>query len=582
MKFFDPGSLLTSLRWCAAVVLAFTLASCELPGKLAVDRHDGQEPLVAEGRQGMVATTAPLASQVGAEILGEGGTAVDATVATAFVLAVVHPSAGNIGGGGFIVARIGDSLTVALDFREAAPASAGRNMFLDGTGKQVVSSTLGHRSAGVPGTVAGLWEFHQRFGTRPWAELLAPAIRMAREGFAIDERLQGSIRADSARFSLYPTSAALFLPGGRPPEVGLLWKNPDLASALERIAAEGPRGFYAGPTADLLVAEMKRGGGLITHDDLRAYRAIWRTPVLFRYRGHTIFSMPPPSSGGITLSMIGNILDGYDLTASGWNSVKTIHLLAEAMRRSYADRNHYLGDPDFVPIPESLLVSTAYAADRRSTIRPDRATPSREVGYGKTSRAVDPPHTTHFSIVDGHGNAVAMTTTLNLGYGSAVLVGGAGFLLNDEMDDFAAHPGTQNVFGLVQGEANAIAPGKRMLSSMSPAIVLDSAGRVLMVTGGAGGPRIISGVFQVISNVLDHHLPLDSAMISPRIHHQHLPDTLEVDKGAFAPAILEHLRAMGHAVKETPPGSSISTILRVNGVWLGMAEPAGKGKAVGY
>lgn len=555
---------------------------CELSRKFAVQRRDVEEPLLAEGRLGMVASTAPLASQIGAEILKSGGTAVDATVATAFALAVVHPSAGNIGGGGFIVARIGDSLTVALDFRETAPASASREMFLDGTGEQVVSSTLGHRSAGVPGTVAGLWEFHRRFGTRPWAELLAPAIRLAREGFTIDERLQVSIRADSARFSQFTASAELFLPGGRPPGVGVLWKNPDLGDALERIAMEGSKGFYAGKTADLLVAEMKRGGGLITHADLRAYRAIWRTPVLFRYRGHTIFSMPPPSSGGITLAMIGNILEGYDLTASGWPSVRTIHLLLEAMRRAYADRNHYLGDPDFVPIPESLLVSTAYAEKRRSTIRTDRATPSHEIGYGRTSPVVDPLHTTHFSIVDGHGNAVAMTTTLNLGYGSAVLVRGAGFLLNDEMDDFAARPGARNVFGLVQGEANAIAPGKRMLSSMSPAIVLDSADHVLMVTGGAGGPRIISGVFMVISNVLDHHLPLESAMISPRIHHQHLPDTLEVDEGALAPAVLEDLRAMGHAVKETPPGSSLSTILRVNGAWVGMAEPAGKGRAVGY
>jgi len=530
----------------------------------------------------MVASTAPLASQVGVEVLKEGGTAVDAAVATAFALAVVHPAAGNIGGGGFIVARIGDSMTVALDFREMAPSAARRSMYLDSTGRQVVSSTLGHRSAGVPGSVAGLREFHARYGTRPWADLLAPAIRLAAGGFVVDERLHASISEDSARLVRYPASAALFLPGGKPLATGTVWKNPELAATLQRIADAGSEGFYAGRTADLLIAEMRSGGGIITHEDLRAYRSVWRTPIAFRYRGHTIYSMPPPSSGGITLAMIAGILEAYDLSAAGWPSATSIHLVAEAMRRAYADRNHYLGDPEFVAIPEQLLLSSAYAAQRRSTISADRATPSNEVGYGDLTAPVDPPHTTHFSVADDHGNAVAMTTTLNLGYGSAVTVTGAGFLLNDEMDDFAARPGSQNVFGLVQGEANAIAPGKRMLSSMSPSIVLDTAGHVLMVTGGAGGPRIITGVFQVISNILDHHLPLDSAMLAPRIHHQHLPDRLDVDEGTIAPATLEGLRTMGYTVRETPPGSTISTILRTHGVWQGMAEPKGKGRAEGY
>jgi gamma-glutamyltranspeptidase/glutathione hydrolase len=320
----------------------------------------------------------------------------------------------------------------------------------------------------------------------------------------------------------------------------------------------------------------------MTLDDLRAYRAVWRPPVSFRYRNHTVFSMPPPSSGGITLAMIGNILGGYDLSAAGWPSAQTIHLLAEAMRRAYADRNHYLGDPDFVSIPEAMLLSPAYAARRRATILPDRATPSRDVGYGTEPLSADHPHTTHFSVVDDRGNAVAMTTTLNLGYGSGVTVTGAGFLLNDEMDDFAARPGAENVFGLVQGEANAIAPGKRMLSSMSPAIVLDTTGHVLLVTGGAGGPRIISGVFEVISNILDHHLPLDSAMLAPRIHHQHLPDRLELDEHAFASAVIARLREMGYVVKETKQGSALSSILRVRGVWQGMAEPGGTRNAEGY
>jgi gamma-glutamyltranspeptidase/glutathione hydrolase len=535
----------------------------------------------AQAPSAMVATDAPLATQVGVLAMRAGGNAVDAAVATAFALAVVYPEAGNLGGGGFMVAHLADGTTAALDFREKAPLAATRDMYLDAAGNVTDRSVTGHLASGVPGAVMGLWEAHRRFGTRPWADLLAPAIAFARDGFIVDAELAASVRDAAERLAPFAGSAALLLPNGQPLQQGMTWRNPDLAATLLRIAEHGPAGFYEGRTADLIVEEMKRGGGIITHEDLRRYRAEWREPVQFDYRGHRIISMPPASSGGVTLAIMANILDGYPLERLGWHSATSLHLVAEAMRRAFADRNHFLGDPGFVQFPQSMLVSQDYADRLRATIDRQRATPSLDVRPGLAD-APEPQHTTHFSIVDPLGNAVALTTTINELYGSAVTVSGAGFLLNDEMDDFAAKPGTPNMYGLVQGEANAIQPEKRMLSAMTPTIVLDRTGSVLLVTGARGGPRIINAVFQVISNVIDYGMDVGAAVHAPRIHHQHLPDALQFETNGLPADVVSALQAMGHTV--TPRGGvgTAPTILRRGGRWTAVPDPRTGGSAAGF
>ncbi|HSJ13620.1 MAG TPA: gamma-glutamyltransferase [Longimicrobiales bacterium] len=537
---------------------------------------------VAHAANALVVSDAPLATQVGVEVLRAGGNAVDAAIATAFALAVVYPEAGNIGGGGFLVARLADGTEAALDFREKAPLGASRDMYLDERGEVTDASLVGHLASGVPGAVAGLWAAHERFGTRPWAELLAPAIRLAEEGFTVDAALARSIRGAADLLGRFPASAALLMPGGAPPAAGARWRNPDLAATLRRIAERGPAGFYEGETADLIVAEMKRGGGLITHEDLRRYQALWREPVAFEYRGHRVLSMPPPSSGGLTLALIANTLEGYPLRELGPYSTATLHLTAEAMRRAFADRNHFMGDPDFVSVPQARLLSQAYADSLRARIDPERASRSADVRPG-LGASTESQHTTHFSVVDAQGNAVALTTTINELYGSGVTVAGAGFLLNDEMDDFAAKPGTPNMYGLRQGEANAIAPGKRMLSAMTPTIVLDPAGAPMLITGARGGPRIITATFQVLSNVIDHGMDIGAAVHAPRIHHQHLPDELRAEPRGLTGTQLAALRALGHALS-LPPGyiGTAPSILRRNGQWTGAPDPRSGGLAAGY
>ncbi len=537
----------------------------------------------AEAASGMVASDAPLATRVGVDVLRAGGNAVDAAVATAFALAVVYPEAGNIGGGGFLVLRTADGETAALDFRETAPRAATRDMFLGPDGELTDRSITGHLASGVPGAVAGLWEAHRRYGTLPWRDVVEPAIRLAEDGFVVDDALARSIVAEAERLRRFPASAALFLPGGEPLRAGAHWRNPELAAVLRRIAEHGPAGFYEGETADLIVAEMRRGGGIITHEDLAAYRAVWREPVEFDYRGHRVISMPPPSSGGLTLALIANILEGYDLGALGWHSPEAIHLTAEAMRRAFANRNHYLGDPDFVEIPRERFLSKDYARLLRASIDRARATPSVRVLPGHTTAFdAEGDHTTHFSVVDAHGNAVALTTTINSLYGSAVTVTGAGFVLNNEMDDFAAKPGEPNQFGLVQGEANAIEPGKRMLSAMTPTIVVAPDGAPLLVTGARGGPRIITATFQVLSNVIDHGMPLAAAVAAPRIHHQHLPDLLYYEHGGLLPREIRALEALGHEVTTRPTVGNAPSILRRDGRWVGAADPRLGGLAAGY
>ena len=435
----------------------------------------------------MVVTDNSVASNVGRDVLAAGGNAADAAVATAFALAVAYPTAGNVGGGGFAVARIKGQVR-ALDFRETAPAAATRDMYLSADGKPKPEAREGIKSVGVPGSVAGLWELHQKLGSKKktWAELLAPAIALAENGFVVDDAFLSTLETAGKRMMKYPVSAALFFPNGAPPVKGSTFKNPELATVLRRIE-KGPKGFYEGPTADAIVAQMKADGGLITLADLKKYQAKWRTPIEFTYRGHKIVSMPPPSSGGVTLAMICHILEGYDLGKLGFQSPEELHYVFEAMRRAYAARNAKLGDPDFVKMPLEQLLSDAWAKEQRATIQADRATPSSEIAAAGPASASG-PHTTHFSVVDAAGDTVALTTTINWWYGSGVTVKGAGFVLNNEMDDFAAVPGTANGFGLVQGEANAIAPGKRMLSSMAPTIVTAPDGKVIARRGRRGRP----------------------------------------------------------------------------------------------
>lgn len=530
----------------------------------------------------MVVSDAALASEVGEKILAAGGNAVDAAVATAFALAVVYPEAGNIGGGGFMVIHMADGTEASLDFREKAPLAASRDMYLDAAGNLTDKSLVGRLAAGVPGSVAGMWAAHQRFGTLPWKQLLAPAIKLAEDGFIVNEHMAGTVARNADKLARFPASAALFLPGGQPLRAGALWRNPDLAAVLRRVADRGPAGFYQGETADLIAKEMQRGDGIMTKQDLAAYAPEWRDPVTFLYRGYRVVSMPPASSGGITLALIANILEGYDLHALGWHSPEALHLVTEAMRRAFADRNHYLGDPDFVDIPRKQLLSMAYAEKRRADISLHHATRSADVHPGLGGASHEGTETTNFDVVDSQGNAVATTTTINFLYGSGVTVAGAGFIMNDEMDDFAAEPGKPNAFGLVQGEANAIQPGKRPLSAMTPTIVLDHDGHPMLVTGARGGPTIITAVFQVMSNVIDYGMDIATAVSAPRIHNQHLPDTLYYEQHGLDAATIQALQAMGHHVapRDGYVGDAPS-ILRAGNHWTGEPDPRVGGGAVG-
>jgi gamma-glutamyltranspeptidase/glutathione hydrolase len=524
----------------------------------------------------MVVSAHPLASQAGLDILKQGGNAIDAAVAVAFALAVVLPDAGNIGGGGFIMHRTAGGEVTALDYREAAPSAATHDMYLDSAGNPTDKSVVGHLAAGVPGSVAGLHAAWKRYGSLPWATLIAPAIRLA-QGHVIDSARSREIAGDRELLAQFPASRAQFLVRDSAPVPGTMWKQPDLVRTLQLISDSGPDVFYRGQVADLIVAEMQRGGGLITKDDLRGYRAKWRAPVQLSYRGHTVYSMPPPSSGGVTMGEILNILEGYD-TLPAFGTPAYVHLVTEAMRRAFIDRNRWLGDPDFVDMPIDRLLSKSYAATLRSQIDPDHATPTPPQVTGGEAM-----HTTHYSIVDAMGNAAAVTTTLNGGFGSGVTVTGAGFLLNNEMDDFASAPGKPNMYGLVQGEANAIAGGKRMLSAMTPSIVLDSSGSLEMVVGTPGGPTIITSVAQVILNVLDQRMSLADAVAAPRIHHQALPDQTYYEHGGLGAATVRALQAMGHTMEQRRGHSGIiAAIQKTAGGWVGVADPRYAGGALGY
>jgi gamma-glutamyltranspeptidase/glutathione hydrolase len=522
----------------------------------------------------MIASMSDLASGAGIEILKQGGNAVDAAVATGFALAVTYPSAGNLGGGGFMVIHMADGRSAAIDYREIAPLAASRNMYLDAAGKLTNKSLVGGLASGVPGSVAGMAMALAKYGTMSLHDVMQPAIHLAADGFVVDTALNHSLASARRLISRFD-GASVFYPDGQPLAIGMRFRQPALARTLTAIADQGPAAFYTGWVADSIVSTEQHDAGIITKQDLAKYEAIPREPVRGTYRGYSLLAMPPSSSGGITMVEILNQLETFG-SLPPFGSTEYVHLLAETFRRAFVDRNEKLGDPAFVHVPMEQLTSKAYARTLAAAIDPHHASTS-PVFNGK-----EPMHTTHFSVADDKGNAVATTTTLNSSYGSGVYVAGAGFFMNNEMDDFASQPGTPNQFGLVQGEVNAIQPGKRMLSAMSPTIVLDPRGKVLLVVGAAGGPTIITATTEVILNVLDHHMSLADAMYAPRVHHQAWPDQLEYEIGGLAQPVIDSLTAMGHHLRGIRSLATANAVMAVPGGWVGVSEPRGRAHAVGY
>ena len=527
-------------------------------------------------QQAAVAAPDRYGAEVAESVMRSGGNAVDAAVATAFVLAVTFPEAGNLGGGGFITLKMGTA-TAFLDFREVAPQAASRDMYLDAAGKPIPGASLiGHRAAGVPGTVAGLWEAHRKYGSRPWPELLQPAIRLARDGFVPPQPLIDSVAESLADYAGKTNFAEYFGKVGN-----RRFKQPELARTLQRIAERGSAGFYSGRTADLIVAEMQRGSGLITHADLAAYRAIWREPLSVRWRNYTLVSAPPPSSGGIALVQLLRMKDALakDFAGVPHNPATYVHPIAEISKRVFADRAEYLGDPDFVRVPVAALTDEGYLQRRAAEVRRDAISPLGVVKPGLAESA----ETTHFSILDGEGNAVALTYTLNGGFGNGVVVKGAGFLLNNEMDDFSTKPGVPNLFGVVGGVANEIHPGKRMLSSMTPTLLLEN-DRVRMVLGTPGGSTIFTSVFQTMVNRLDFGMSAVGAVAAARFHHQLLPPTLIVHSRCCAlgdERTRADLKTLGYDVKQSPWEFGDMQLIDVDakGVVTAAADPRGRGVA---
>lgn len=576
------------LKAVVVILLASVALAPALPGSPSV-RAAAREP--ARGKKAMVATTHELATAVGVDVLRRGGNAVDAAVAVAFTLAVVYPVAGNLGGGGFMLVRFKDGRTTAIDYREIAPAAAHRNVFMDEKGNRIPgSSTVGYRAAGVPGTPAGMALAVEKYGTMKWADLIEPARRLAERGFTVDRRQELSLASEREKLAQFADSRRIFLRGDNPYREGETLKQPDLAATLARMQKGGPREFYEGKTARMIADDMKANDGLVTLDDLRNYTAKERQPLRGSYRGHEIITMPPPSSGGAVLLEMLQILERFDLASYGPGSSQTIHLQAEAMRRAFADRAEFMGDADFVKVPLTGLTSREYAAGRAASIQLDRASTSAEIGPGTPSR-YESTETTHFTIIDADGNAVSNTYTLNLGFGSCVVAKGTGVLLNDEMDDFAAKPGTANAFGLIQKENNTVAAGKRPLSSMTPTIVLNKDGTVWFAIGSPGGPTIINTVMQTIVNVVDFKMNIQQAIDAPRVHHQWLPDMLLVEP--FMPKDVEMgLRSRGHTLTDEYSKFGFSRpwigdaqgvmIEPGTGIRLGGSDSRALGVAMGY
>ncbi|WP_205702950.1 gamma-glutamyltransferase [Botryobacter ruber] len=555
------------------ILLLFSTVGC-------ASSNLNERGLVTE--QAMVVSAHPLASAVGADILRRGGNAVDAAVAVQFALAVVYPDAGNLGGGGFLVLRLQDRRIDALDYREKAPAAAHRNMYLNEKGEVIKGlSVKGHLAAGVPGTVDGMVQVHEKYGSLPWRELVQPAVLLAARGFPLTKLEAKKLNENRKDFIRYSTQRPDFILKSR-------WKKGDtlrlkeLASTLERIRDKGRAGFYEGPTAQLIVAEMQRGKGLISKADLQNYSAVWRSPLTGTYKDYTVISMPPPSSGGLALLQLLTITSDYPVADWGWNTTKTAHFMIEAERRVYADRAKHLGDPDFYQVPVAGLLDKTYLKRRMCNFSLKHATDSDDIAPGEPG----PPeakHTTHYSIVDQQGNAVSVTTTLNSSFGSKVFVGGAGFLLNNEMDDFSIKPGHPNTYGLLGGDANAVESGKRMLSSMTPTI-LEKDGNLFMVVGSPGGSTIITSVYQTILNVTAHNLPMQGAVNAGRFHHQWEPDVVLAEKKAFTLGRFLGLWWKGHKV--IPLSRTIGRVDAIlvlpDGKLEGGADPRGDDAAAGF
>lgn len=527
-----------------------------------------------KAQHGMVASVDAMATQVGVEILRQGGNAVDAAVAVGFALAVTHPQAGNLGGGGFMLLRTASGRATAIDFREMAPGHASRDMFLDKQGNADSKLSLtSHLASGTPGTVAGLALAAQKYGTLPLSTLLAPAIKLARDGIPVNDALADDLKTYGKEVLItHPNSKAIFYkPDGTPWQKGDRLVQKNLAHSLQLIARQGPDAFYKGEIADEIAGEMAQHGGLINKADLAAYRAVERKPISGTYRGYEVFSMPPPSSGGIHIVQILNILENFDLAKMGFGSADAMQVMAEAEKYAYADRSEYLGDPEFVKVPWQALTSKAYAKTLAQQIDVAKARPSSEIKPGKLE-PYESNQTTHFSVVDKQGNAVAVTYTLNTYFGSGIVAGNSGILMNNEMDDFSAKPGTPNVYGLVGGEANAVQPAKRPLSSMSPTIVAKG-GKTWLVTGSPGGSRIITTVLQMVVNSIDFGMNVAEATNAPRFHHQWLPDQLRVEKG-FSPDTLRLLETKGQHVKVLPSmGSTQSIMIGPDGMLYGASDP---------
>jgi gamma-glutamyltranspeptidase/glutathione hydrolase len=571
-----------------AIALAIIVAPFASISQLAIPsaRTASREPVRA--KHGIVASTNEVASRVGVDIMKRGGNAVDAAIAVAFALAVTHPAAGNLGGGGFMMIRLRNGKATAIDYREMAPAAATRNIYLDKNGNLIAGeggSLVGYRAAGVPGTVRGMELALKKYGSGKvsWAQLIEPARQLA-NGFTVSYSLARSLRGNSDYLAQYPETKRIYLNGGKYYNEREVFRQPDLAATFTRLQRSGPNEFYEGQTATLIVNDVKRHNGLMTLADLRGYVAKERQPLRGRYRGYEVISMPPPSSGGAVLLEMLNVLEGYDLNKLDSASSERYHLMTEAMRRAFADRAEFMGDTDFVKVPIAGLIDKSYAAKLRATINPERASTSVEIGAGQPA-GYESEETTHFTVVDAEGNAVANTYTLNNSYGSAAVAKGTGLLLNDEMDDFAAKPGTPNMYGLIQGERNAVAPRKRPLSAMTPSFILRKDGSLWFTVGSPGGPTIINTALCVITNVIDYEMDIQQAIDFPRIHHQWLPDELVFEPYGLSGDTQKVLVSLGHKLAKPRYLGDAEGIMieEKTGVRLGATDPRrSDGLAVGY
>ncbi len=578
-----------SIRFFVYGLCAFLFFSCNPQQKTtgnapAIDpyHYSTTKKLIADN--GAVVSAHPLASKVGVEILKQGGNAIDAAIATHLALAVVYPNAGNLGGGGFMVARLSSGELVALDFREMAPGTAHRDMYIDADGTaRTDKSQDGHLSSGVPGSIAGLFAAH-KYGKLPFMQLIQPAIELAEKGFVISAGEARSLNALQDDLKKLNTVMPVFVkthPVATGWKVGDTLVQTDLANTLKRIRDNGASGFYEGETARLIVEEMKRGGGIISYEDLKNYKAKFRAPHVFNYKGYKIAGMPMPSSGGLLVNQMMKMIEDRNIGAMGFLSVQAVQMMTEAERRAFADRAEYMGDADFYKVPVTELCSDAYLKERMKSYEPGKATPSSQVKPGTLLRS-ESEETTHYSVIDKEGNAVAITTTLNNSYGSRTVVGGAGFFLNDEMDDFSIKPGVPNMYGALGGDANAIKPGKRMLSSMTPTIVLKD-DKPFIVVGTPGGTTIPTQIFQTLVNILEFNMSTEDAVYKPKFHHQWLPDEIMTEKG-FPPAVKESLQKMGYLFSRERSGIGRTEIIRVlpNGKFEAVADNRGDDAAEGY